>query len=307
LTSDDCEFAYGSSGAIPAKGDAAGLTQECYKNIKSKLTGDVKLAFLYAPFILHQCSYNYLAAISDIDKHVPVFGSLAVAEITKIADETRTLCGGQNYKDRLVMLLLSGNVSPEFYIGSVAKEAALISNVGEVTASHDNYVTEINGLNIGSVFEKIGYKDGVLQDSGIATSVFILNEKDGGGNLIPLAARGLFIIEDGAGIFGGRVPTGSFLSLAINTKDSISANTREIAARIKEEHKSRTVLIYLCLGRLISLLEEPLLELDIISEELAEGFNYIAAYSGGEICPESVSSDTAYNSEHNQVLVACVF
>jgi hypothetical protein len=309
LTSDDCAFAYGSSGIIPEQGDVAGLTQECYKAARAKLTGDVKLAFLYAPFSAYHCSPQpYLDAIADIDGSVPVFGSLATCEVTKMADDTRTLCCEHDYQDRLAMLLVSGDISPEFYIGSVVKEAVLISSVGEVTAAQGNFVMEINNIKVNTAFEKIGYVDGAMQDSGTATSAFILNEKDADGNLTPFAARSLIALTDGAAIFGGQVSVGSVLSVIITTRDVIVGNTKEAIARIKERNQGSTILMYSCMGRQFCMLDEPLMEYKSVGEELADSsFNYVMACSGGEICPTSVTETKAHNSEHNQALVACVF
>jgi hypothetical protein len=309
LTSDDCEFSIGSSDIIPEQGDVTELTQECYKSLSSKLSDKAKIAFLYAPFSAHHCSpQNYLNAIAKIDEAVPIFGSLATTEVTKMADGTRTLVSENNYQDRLTMLLIGGDISPEFYIGSVIKEAVLMSNVGEVTASQENLLMEISNTKINTVFEKIGYIDGAMQDSGTVTSAFILNEKDAAGNLTPFAARSLIALLDGVGIFGGHIPIGSVLSIVVTTKDVIVKNAKEIATQIKEKHQDKTVLMYSCMGRQLCMLEEPMLEYDNISKELdGSGLNYVIACSGGEICPSSTTVEKADNSEHNQALVACVF
>jgi hypothetical protein len=308
LTSDDCAFAHGVSDTIPETGDVAGFTRECYQKVKSQLTGDIKLAFLYIPFTTTQCTHKFLEALAETDPDVPVFGSLAANKITHMVGGTYTLCDKDSHADRLTFLLVSGGITPEFHIGSAAEQAVVLSNVGEVTASRDNYVMEINHMNINRVLEKTGYKDGAMQDSGAATSVFIVNEKDEAGNLIPVTVRGMFTLTDEYGVFGGRVQEGSVLSIAINTKESIIENTRETIAKIKEKYRDKTVLMYSCLGRWACLLDEPMLEMEIINETLADsGLNYAASYSGGEICPLSVTGGKADNSEHNQALIACVF
>ena len=308
LTTDDCEFVHGISGIIPQQGDVNSITQEMYKKIRAGLDERPKLALLYAPFFAQQCSYNYLKAIAELDEVLPVFGSLASCEVTKLQTDSRALYGEQILSDRLVMLLIAGNISPCFYIGSITKEAIIIPNIGEVTAAKDNIVMEVNNSKVNEVLEKIGFKDGGMQNEGAGTLVFIADEKDSDGNIISSAARIVYVVGDGIAVFGGRVAVGSALSVGATTKEVIAETAKDVLSRIKTEHSDKTVLLYPCLARQLALLGESMAEYDIFSEELKDSsLNYVAAASGGEICPTSVTENKAYNSEHNQSLVACVF
>jgi len=306
LTSDDCEFAYGYSDVIPKEGDVSECTQECYKRVSQQLSGKVKLALLYSPYLTYPCASNHLKAISAIDADVPIYGSYGASDVMKMATDTRAVCGTSDFQDRFVIVLIAGNISPKFYIGSVADCPALIPNVGEVTSSEDNRVKQIDNIKASQVFEKIGFDGGILEDIGSANSVFIINEKDESGNLVPVAARNLVSMEDDVAVFGGHIPQSAYLSVAITTKDVIMTTARYTTAKIREENKGKTALIYTCLGRVLALLDQPTVEFDIISENLtSSGINYVAASSGGEICP--TPGITVCNNEHNQTLVACVF
>ena len=308
LTADDCEFAYGYSDAIPKEGDATKATQECYKSIRAKLSGKVKLALLYSPYVTYLCTSDHINAISALDATVPIYGSYAASELVAMGSSTRTFCETSCFENRLVMLLISGNISPAFYIGSVADSPPMISNIGEVTDVEKNIVKTINNIKANKIFEKIGFSGGVVDDLGSITTVFIVNEKDKSGNLVPIAVRSLASLRDGVAVFGGHVPLGSYLSVAVTTKEVIVSTARDTVSRINKENKGKTALIYTCLGRVIALLDEPMLEYEIINESMAgNDVNYIVASSGGEICPTSVTEARVYNDEHDQTLVACVF
>jgi len=308
LTSDTCEFAYGTSDIITKENDAVELTQKCYKNILSKLEGTVRLVFLYAPYTEYRCTNEYIRAISAVDGRVPVFGSLANADMVNLFDEMKTICCERCFSDRLVMLLISGDISPEFYIGSVSKEAVVMPDIGEVTDARDNHVMKINDISVGSFFEKIGYFVGDARNQGLLTSIFIVDTKDETGNIVSSTSRGILSLNDEVVIFGGSVPVGSVLSLATTTKDIVLTTAKDVAAQIKENCSGKTVLMYSCIGRRFSLLDEPIREYEVLNEHLSNsGFNYLASCSCGEICPTSVTETAAYNSEHNQALIACVF
>jgi len=308
LTSDDCEFAHGISDEIPEQGDVTALTRELYKKINPGLEKRAKLALMYAPFFMQYCNYNYIKAIVEFDEALPVFGSLANCEVMKMETDTRTVYNENIYTNRVVMLLISGNISPQFYIGSITKESIILPNIGEVTASKDNVVMEINNIKVNDVLEKIGFKDGALKDEGSMALTFLMNEKDSDGNIISSATRGISDMLDGAAVFGGRVPVGASLSGAICTKDVIMQTAEETLSKIKEDQANKTVLFYSCLGRQMTLLDEPMKEYELISDKLKDsGFTFVAAAAGGEICPTSVTENKAHNSEHDQTLIACVF
>jgi hypothetical protein len=307
LTSDSCQFAHGVSDIIPEKDDVKKVTQDLYKGISSKINENAKLALLYSPLMLHQCPYNYLKAISEINERIPVFGSLASVEIAKLATDTRTVYGEEIFENRLVMLLISGDVSPEFYIGSVPKSSIAMPDIGEATAAKDNHLMEVNNVPISEFFEKVGFSLGALENEGTLTTVFIVDEKDKDGKLISSAARSFLTINDGVGVFGGNIPVGSVLSIAVISKDDIVSTSKGIAAQIKAKHRDKTILMYSCLGKQIALLDEPMKEFEALNDEFKDsGLSYVVASSGGEICPTSVSETKAYNNEHNQSLVVCV-
>jgi len=307
LTSDACDFAYGFSDVIPQKGDASELTRECYKTIRAKLEGEVKLTLLYAPFMEYRCGAEYISAIADVDKRIPVFGSLANADMEHLFADLKTICCDQYFNDRLVMLLISGDISPEFYIGSITKEAIILPNIGKVTEARGNHVTEINGINAGKFFEQIDFFIGDARNKGLLTSIFIVDTKDETGNVVSSVSRGILSLEDESVIFGGNVPVGAVLSIATTTKEMVLATAKEVAALIKKAHRGKTVLMYSCIGRRFSLLDATLSEYEALNGQLADsGFNYVALCSCGEICPTSVTETEVYNSEHNQALIACV-
>lgn len=308
LTSDTCEFEYGTSGVISREGDAAKLTQECYQNIRAKVEGDVRLCLLYVPYTEYRCTNEYISAIAEIDEHVPVFGSLANADMEHLFDDMKTLCGANHYNDRLVMLLISGDIAPEFYIGSITKEAVIMPDIGEVTEATSNHVMRINGMKVGDFFEKIGFFVGDARNQGLLTSIFMVDEKDEAGNIVSSVSRGVLSQSDDSVIFGGNVPVGSVLSVATTTKEMVVATAKDVALRIKEHHNGKTVLMYSCIGRRFSLLDEPVKEYETLNEQLqGSNFNCLVSCSCGEICPTLVTETKTYNSEHNQALIACVF
>ena len=307
LTSDSCEFACESSDVISEKASAKRLTQKCFSNARSKLNGKVKLALLYAPIMEFKCSNEYIRAITAIDESVPVFGSLANADMPNLFAERKVLYNENSFGNRLVLVLVSGDIQPEFYIGSITKDAVIMPDIGTVTEAKENHVFKIDDMDADKFLDKIGFYVGKARNQGLLTSIFMVDKKDKDGNTVSSFSRGILQYNGKAIVFGGIVPKGSVLSIGTTTKKMVVNTARNVIEQIKEKSDGGAVLMYSCIGRRFSLRDEPMLELEAFSEFMpSSDFNYIASCSCGEICPTSVSKGKAFNIEHNQALIACV-
>jgi len=308
LTSDDCSFSCGVSAPVPMTGEAAGLTRDCYNELRGSLPDEPKLALIYAPFLNNEpcCQSQYISTISEINKNVPVFGAIANDDhVGSLAlTSARVLCGGEVYKDRLALALISGNISPKFYIDSVMEDAVIMPNIGTITASNGNILQEINNVKAVDFLREVGYLSvsGALDSSnkGLLSSVVILRLNDGAAiSRIPTHVEGDSLV------CGGQLVNGSVLSVAFNTKESVIETAKRTMSSIKKECGIGTAIVHSCLGRRYGLLNEPMRELELISEILNGGFSYTATYANGEFCPTGGAKIT--NQEHNQTLVVCVF
>jgi hypothetical protein len=302
LTSDDCEFECGLSDVIPETGDVAEVTQKCYKGLREKLSGEVKLTLLYSPFMLMHYPNQYVKAISEIDERVPIFGTLPNGEIINVTADAKITYGDSSYWDRMAMILISGDISPSFYIGSATKESIVLPNVGVVTAAKGNCLQEMNNIPIASFFEKMKFK----VESSNLSNTFIMDEKDENGEIISSVTKAFVGLGENGYFFGCGVQVGSNVSIVSFTGDVVMDTAKEVTEKIKKNHSGGTILIYSCIGRLSALAKEPMKEFEFLNENLS-AFNYMATCSGGEICPTSITKTKAINNEHNQTLVACVF
>jgi hypothetical protein len=306
LTSDDCEFACGMSEAVPSSGDVKEQMQKCYKDLRSKLKGDVKLAFLYPNFMYGHYPNQYIKAITEIDNRIPIFGSLSNGEIMDASTSARTLHCESISSDQVAMLLVSGNVSPEFYLGSTTKESITMPDIGVVTAAEENCLLEINNIKAKQFLEKANLKPNSVNQKPIFFSTFIADEKNENGEIVSSVVKSLVIPKDDGYLFACGIRVGSNLSAISFTGEVVMETAKDVMEQIKAKHNEGTILIYSCLGRRAALLNEPYKEFELMNEMLGDNFNYIATCSGGEICPTSATETDIVNNEHNETLIACI-
>jgi len=306
LTSNDCEFASGLSEPVPETGDVKKQVQKCYEDLRSKLNGDVKLAFLYPNFMYGHYPYQYIKAITEIDANVPIFGSQSNGEIIDVPSSARTLHCENISKNQAAMLLISGNINPKFYLASTTKESITMPQIGVVTKADGNYLLEINNIKAKQFLEKANLKPDAVNQKSIFFSTFIADEKNEKGETISSVVKSLTVPKDDGYIFVCGIQVGSVLSAISFTGEIVMETAKNVMKKIKAKHKEGTIIMYSCLGRRAALLNEPNKEFELISDILKNNFNYVATCSGGEICPTSVTETEIVNNEHNETLIACI-
>jgi hypothetical protein len=311
LTSDDCAFSCVISEPSPAVEDIAGLARGNYEAARGALPDDPKFAVLYAPFVDKNRIGDYVSVLSGINGKLPIFGAVINDDHNSTAvmhSDARALYCGKAYEDRFALALVSGAVSPKFYIISVTEEAVIMPDVGVVTAADKNKLLAVNNVNAVEFFKSVGFlaDETGSWDKGMLSSTFVLRVRGGDDDGVAISRIPTEIMEDGI-MCGGRIVVGATISVAFNTRESVLETASQLMKTVKGGHSGGTAVIHSCIGRRYGLLNEPMRELEAIRDALDGGFSYIAAYASGEICPIAATENRARNLDHNQTLVACVF
>jgi hypothetical protein len=318
LTSDEAEFSCGKTGDMTKTSDIKPLVKECYLDLKGRLQEQPKLALVYVPFLPAHFPGEYIEVLAALDPAVALFGSVAsnAKNVNENHNEIMTLINGEASCSSAVFALVSGNFTPEFHISSFTENAIMSRDVGEVTKVERNKIIEIDNTNASEFFKKIGFIKEGYSTSELLTSTFILDynkvsEKIGN----EVISRAPFVIENDGIVCFGYIRVGASISIALSTPDGVIETAHEVIEKIKRARRNgaSTALMYSCVGRRVGLLNQSQLELETIKEGMADEINYVVAYSYGEICPTAVKiskdgkPEKAFNHEHNQTLIACVF
>ena len=326
LTGDDFDFVCEHIGRISGKNaDEVAKVKANYIALEEQMMKKPRLALLYTPFALNHLPGEYVDVISEVNPALPIFGGVATGISTyedndgTVKNGNLTLCNGEASGDEAVVVLLSGEFTPKFFVSSFTEEAVLANDIGVVTKSERNELLEINSVKCTKFLEKFGFgKDGKSNyddvNAGLMTVTFVLdygfhcdiNCREDCHAAKQLTSRAPFNISDKGITCAGLIREGAQISIAVSTPESIIKTAKEIIRAVNDSD-AKAVLMYSCLGRQVGLYAKPMEELETISAELSTQINYNVSYVGGEICPTCVIPKKANNHEHNQTLVACVF
>lgn len=314
LTSDDCAFAAGvSEPVVPGNVDA------CVKNtladVAARLQGEPKLAYAIPPYNLGIMLDEFPAAFNRHAKGLPVLGGLPSNNTEE--DANATIIHGALYTDRMVMLLISGDLHPVFSVQNVTGSA--VERKRKVTLAKDNTVYRVGKQTFTEYLADIGLMvkqtDGSYDSISFVANPLLLENVKGEGDDTYAFVRTLHKIdmEEGSGTAIGLIPMDATLSICSLERGDIetaaTAGIRELSAKMRANEGAAysTVMAVSCIGRY--LLMKPMSDTEAVKirADLPEGLTFSGFYGYGEIGPVASGAEKATNFAHNESLVLCAF
>ncbi|GHU29100.1 hypothetical protein AGMMS50256_13200 [Betaproteobacteria bacterium] len=304
LTADDVFFEVGYTEPIPSNSNIAEHSKAGYESVAARLPSGPKLIFVFPP-LLENAGDEYILAFESFCPNVPIFGTLAIDDSITF-EHCHTFHNGEMSQDRLAFILVSGNVSPRFLMGTIADENKLPYS-GEITKSKGHIVQEINNALTSKYFESIGFAKNGKLDDGLQFVPFLLDfKKRADHDDIPVVRAMVYFDENGYGVGRGYMDEGSVFFLTNPSADEIFKSSLGLIDRLRELPDKQAIIIFSCVVRRMTFGTQPLREAEMITEKLSGGPPFMFAYAGGEFCPTSYTDGKVTNRFHNYSIIACV-
>ncbi|MDL2216789.1 hypothetical protein LJB81_03555, partial [Desulfovibrio sp. OttesenSCG-928-M14] len=112
LTSDEVSFTTALTESLWDKQEEP--IKEAYDKALATLPEKPSLILTYQPMMNHVGGEKLATAITDASGGAPLFGTLTCDHNFDFS-QAYSICNGKHYKDRLVMVLFNGPVSPRFF------------------------------------------------------------------------------------------------------------------------------------------------------------------------------------------------
>jgi hypothetical protein len=297
LTSDDVSFDTVITTPLTEPGK---VVTDSYKN--ACRAERPSLILMFAPFMLQNCCDDYVNAITEASGGVPCFGTQAMDDTPDFAN-CFVLADGVHYRDRMVMLLMYGDIHPKFFVANIS-ERKIFDKSAVITKSMGPVLIEVNDRPVIEYLEDLGLVEASETHYAMTSLPFLLDYNDGTPKVSKVFAA---LTPEKFVVCAGGMPEGSTLYMTRTDKDDVIYTTEEITDVIaKEIEEASVMLIYSCLVRSMTLGTEQLKEMDIVNSKFSGKLPYMFAISGGEICPTQVSEGNAINRFQNNTFVACL-
>jgi hypothetical protein len=305
LTSDDVSFAAGVSKAANEE-ELYAEAASSYQKAARRLGTQPKMIMIFPPLATTQMPGNlYVDAYARLCPNLPIFGSMAIDDIPKFSEEL-SIGGGRGSKEQVSFILVGGNVAPRFFL-TLPKEEMMLPCSGTITKSQGNVLMEINGAPAYEHFERVGFaKDGTFVPGLRFLPLLMDHEKRKACGKTPISNEVIYFDYNGFAVCRLDLSQNSTFRLGIFKSKDILEASRELIEIINAERGAQALIMFSCLARRLSMLMEPLKELNLLAETVHEDTPYMIAYSGGEFCPSPGAEGAIVSRFYNYALIACL-
>jgi len=313
LTSDDCVFAAAISDSLETEPDKklTDVYQKAYISLKLQdHNAEPQMIICAATIVPSIASDTILGKISGLCGNLPVFGFNAGDDFD--FSKQQVYLNDKSGADRIVLLLISGNIQPVFQTANLAGKKALEKRL--VTKSHENIIYEIEGK---PAYEYI--KEFPFIDNQTTTlfnyQFFVEMQSEEYNDGIPVSrALNTYSKETGEVTCFANVPENSYIGLLYcDGKDVAStseAGIKEFLDKLnslKGGYEYSTVLVATCSLRNMFLADMKETEGELIKELIPQNLTVSGLYAFGEIAPTSIHAGKAVNQFHNATFTICAF
>lgn len=300
LTSDEVSFCTALTESLWDEQTAP--IKKAWETALAALPAPPSLILTYQPMMNHVGGEKLAMDISVASGGIPLFGTLTCDHNFDFS-QAYSICNGECYKDRLVMVLLNGPVSPRFFHISIEVKDQM-QQKAVITGSAVNVLQSVNDMPAVDYLASLGLeRDGTID--GTVAIPFLVDYNDG----TQPVCRGVFMVtEEGWAVCGGDVPEGALLSTATLDYDDVMHTTGKVLDAVQKAAKpGDSLLLVSCNSRSVALGTEPLAEMELVRDRLSGVLPYHMLYSGGEICPVHAEGGGTRNRFHNFSFTACLF
>jgi hypothetical protein len=299
LTSDEAEFHSGISEALVQNEE--NLIASMYQNLTAGKTLNPALLFAFVPMIPNLLGNVVVETLNRESKGTPIFGTIA-ADYTIDVRSPMTIYKGEAFKDRLPVLLISGDVKPQFFLASLPGDVDF-DQKAVITAAEGNRIISLDNIPAADYMEKIG----LLKKGNINTLYafpIVVDYHDGRESHIFTIYK---INEDGSLMSDSPKTPGGTLSIGSVTGDLVIESALHITDLIKKETDRNGCFIFSCFSRCVTLTDSQA-EAKLVQEQLkGVTLPYVFLYSSGEFCPWYDKMKQTVNQFHQYTVIACIF
>ncbi len=304
LTADDCTFTIGATGELERPHFKEQLAQLC-RDLNARHTGEAKLVLNYyaIPVTEEEMSGSNLLAVINEEMHgLPIYGGVASDDLDFMAN--CVFCNGSVIKTGVVMVLISGNISPRFVCVNSVERTAPFSY--EITKSDGTIVRRLGGVSFVDALRKENMRtDQEDMMSAYILSPFVVSVDQGEGDYVRVArilAR--LDLTTGAGRFLSVMPEGATLGIGLVNCDDVCMTVERAFTRvlreIAQQEDCSTFLCNSCSARYLALINDPSVEAQTYLGRLPESVSLMGFYAYGECCPtRGERTGREYNMYHN--------
>ncbi len=279
---------------------------DLHKRCIDGLDGDPKLYLLFMPILPNLFADDFFDQLFPLLGGVPVVGGMASDDFR--SERTAAFGNDGAYRDRMVLVALSGDIRPAFGVGCEITNPSSYSPV--VTEADGNIVRRVDDMVFAEYMDKLGFGADAITDFPLSIRIRLSGMDDDDYPLISsIAARN----DDGSGTLSSNIEVGSTISVGYINQANIISSTQSAVDRLKasmidiekDGYRFDTLFVVSCVARYYTMLEQPNVEAQILDKEMTPDLAGFGFYAFREVGPVPGKDGKLVNQRHGQSLVLC--
>jgi hypothetical protein len=297
LTGDDVAFSTAATPSLTAE-NLNGEIGAAYARARAPLPEEPKFIIGFFPYLDDVSGADVLDSFDALAGGLPIWGNVS-SDMDMSYKHCRTIRNGVADRCSLAMILVQGDVEPEFIVTNITKNGIRESRA-VITDSEGCLLRAINDVPVRDYMSGVG----IELHSGSATTVpLLVNYGDGS----PSAALAIYALnDDGSILTGGRVPRGATVAIGEIDREDIMETAGAALDRVMGAGKKDALLMASCVTRYFMLAPDQSGEMAYVERSIAGKLPFSFACAGGEICPVRAGDGRYCNRYHNYSFSACV-
>lgn len=291
---------------------------ELYAQGRSQLGEEPKLAIIFLPLMPHVRVSHFIDDIFASAGDIPVFGGVSTSDL--IGTKAAVFCGGEVYREHMVLLMLGGDVKP--VCASANQVTPMVEYAPVVTEAKGNEVLRVDSSTFCDYMREAGIRpedrvsgvDALMQYGPIP--VVVDNAETQDTDVPEIRCISYTDPEQGSAIFSASVQEGSKIYMSIlrkqDVKDSAEDCLRKLEERMKpaqQEGYEYSAFFYVtCVARYFVQVGGTDVEGIFLAENVPEGCASIGYYGFCEIGPTyRIADGVMENKSHSASITMCAF
>lgn len=296
---------------------AAEQMRDVYERASAALGGEPRLIIPYIPLIPGEVTAGMVSALFDISGGVPVFGGVCTGDL--ISAPAYVFANGEAMRDRLVLLLVGGEISPVFAVGNTITTMAEYGPM--VTAAEANIVKTVDEMTFCDYLKSQGIApkdrvsgvDAIMQYGPLPVLVRRKGQPDDG---VPEVRCVHYTnVGEGSAGFSAAIPVGSRVNLGILRPDDVAQSAKDCLMRLMSGvsagrgrgYSYSAIFCVSCVGRYFVYVGMANKERQILAGLHPAGLASSDYYGLCELGPTMDNSGTTINRSHSASIAMCAF
>lgn len=312
LASDDCWF--GVAISEPLNEAPERYIEDTYRSARDDLRrqgveAEPRMLMCITCFLQNYSSDSSLDTLSHVSGGLPAFGFVAADDFELCKQQA--FLNGVSGGDRMVVLLIAGDVRPVFQIKNLMGSRTFSKR--KVTKANNNVICEIDGAPAYEYLREFPFID---DETKLLWNYqfFVEMEEGPDSDGVPLSrALNSYNKETGEVFCFADVPQNSYIGLQYCNDQDVKASSesalQELNAKLEQAdtqgYAYSTVFVISCSLRLMFLADQKDAEGRLIHRHISPSLTVSGLYGYGEIAPTSMRGDKAVNRFHNATMTIC--